>query len=233
MDEEQIKYVYKSANYLLRRKGYLTASDIEEYTQDVAAHVAKYWGYDPSKGYSWKTYAVRAIRNRLGTLMKKHFEQLHEELEEEDRIVDEHRNVDEELDMLIDDLIPDADVRQIVRMKVQGYTQQVISQELGLHVQSGYFIRLWRAVAEAVRTGEPMDCSSFLLDSHGSRGRPSAYKVLLLSESGRVESEYPSVAQAEKALGIPHEYLSWGKDGAIHEWRGYRWRLVDNRRRKV
>lgn len=229
MTKEQIEYIYSTTEYLLSRKGYLTASDVEEYTQATVAHIFKYWKYDPSKGCTWKTYAVRAIRNRLGCLMKKHWENVHDSIEEDSSIEDKiankiARQTDTDVYALIDDIVPDPTLNKVVKLKYEGHTHAEIEELIGIKFDNKFWNRLWNALRHALEEGKKVVPQRGLRPKQ--RGRCSAYHVQLLTDDDRVISEYPSVNQFCIAMGVHHHKVSEAKDGNIHEWRGVRWRMI-------
>lgn len=231
MDDEQIKYVYQQAEYLLSRKRYLTPSEVEEYTQETISHVVKYWHYDASKGYSWKTYAVRAVRNVLGSLMKKYWLEQTDPLPEEIDVPAKQDNLEATYE-LIDTLVADPVLNKIVRMKVEGFSQRDINKILNLRIHGQVFTTLWNAVAEGLKTDTPIDCEALKINEKGLRGKPSKWTVQLLTDNDTVEAEYDSVNSFVTAFKIYHRKVLEAVDGEIHEWHGIRWRLVPNRRNK-
>lgn len=231
LTDEQAEYLYANVRYMVMSKHCLNTNEAEEMTQAVVAHLSKYWNYDASKGYSWKTYAITSIQRRIMTEMRKHWDDKNRQVElgdDEWKIEERPDTHDADLELL-DDIVEDETVRRLLRLKYEGYDCRDIARITGFRVRTLWkvFASLRTEMRHALDTGTKVNCEKALamLRRGGHGGKPNAYVVEFLDGNDNVIKVCDSIEDACRDTGFARETIAMGKHG-IHEWKGRRWRVV-------
>lgn len=230
LTDEQAQYLYANTRYMVLARRCLNASDAEEMIQAIVVHISKYWSYDPSLGYSWKTYAISSIYKLISSEMRKHWQRVgrHEELKE-DMTIEAPPDYDEGIGA-IEELVEDETLRRMLTLKYEGYSNGEIARAMG--IRQRLFMKVFRILKaelrKAVSSGAVVDCSEALSVLNGrGKGRPSEYLVEVLDEHGNVTATYDSINKMCKATGFSYHTIvkAMGRTGG-YKRRGVRWRIV-------
>ena len=128
ISDEIVAYLYDAAWILVASRG-CPEPDQEEVVQDAVVHVARYWKYDPERRKaSWRTYASRALGNRIYTTMKRLGRHQHEPLSEKMPATPSD-TIDEMMDW-IDEIVEDPQWRQALKLKAQGLEWREVATEM-------------------------------------------------------------------------------------------------------
>ena len=227
LTEEMAEYLYSAAGFLASRRWGLTESDREEIVQDAVCHVTRYWRYDPSRGFSWKTYASRALSNRITTLCRGIAKHRHEQIPEQ--FPDDSRGWMEELPELVDGLVEDQQWNRAVKLKAEGMSWKEVAKAMGRRWKDfrkpleDFLQTLRTAMESGGSLGQP-EAPPFPEPSRPV-GRPSRWIVVQLDGDGNAIATYSSINKASHSLGVHHSVITLARDGEIHERKGVRWRM--------
>lgn len=233
LTDEQAEYLYANVRYMVMSKHCLNANEAEEMIQAVVAHLSKYWNFDPSKGFSWKTYAITSIQRRIMTEMRKHIDDKYRHVEladDEWKIEARPETYDADLELL-NEVVEDETIRRLLKLKYEGYDCHEIAKITGYRIR-----KLWRVfpllkteMRQALDKGTKMDCGKALRILHnsggGQHGKPKACYVEFLDENDNVIEKYDSIQDACRATGFHRVTIAKGHRG-IHKYKGKRWRTV-------